>query len=71
MYNIPKKIIASGCHFLKEIDQVSWRFTWEVIKNTYLKSSGYSSAPPSFMGILAILSTPTIQFYSPMSFVAC
>lgn len=30
MCNIPKKIIASGCHFLKEIDEVLWRITWEV-----------------------------------------
>ena len=27
MCNIPKKIIASGCHFLKEIDEVLWRIT--------------------------------------------
>lgn len=30
MCNIPKKIIASGCHFFKKIDEVLWRITWEV-----------------------------------------
>ena len=51
--SIPKRIIVSDCHFLKEIDQFLWRTTGEVTTNTYLKSCGYLSAALSFMGIFS------------------
>ena len=69
--SIPKRIIVSECHFLKEIDQFLWRTTGEVTTNTYLKSCGYLSAALSFMGILAILNTLTRQCYTSISCVTC